>query len=123
MPIEWDPIIFVNLILCIIITIMGFLSFHKSGDHLPIYVSAAFGLFGLSHAATLFGLKDILTLPLIIDRTLAYVLIILALSFELKKTLMAKETQQAWADFFVNESQPVDNNDNVPESQKNLESK
>lgn len=102
---EWDPIIFVNLILCIIIVIMGYLSYRKSGDHLPLYVSAAFGLFGLSHAGTLLGLKNLLTIPLIIDRTLAYLLIIYALFFELKKSMIAKETQQAWTEFFISESE------------------
>ena len=108
--VEWDPIIFVNLILCIIIVIMGYLSYHKSSDRLPLYVGAAFGLFGVSHAATLFGFKNLLTIPLIIDRTLAYVLIILALFFELKKTMIVKETQEAWTEFFISESESEENN-------------
>ena len=116
MPIEWDPIIFVNLILCIIIVIMGYLSYHKSGGHLPLYIAAAFGLFGVSHAATLLGFKIPLTIPLIIDRALAYVLIILALFFELKKTLIAKETQQAWTEFFMSESQSGENSNDGPEN-------
>lgn len=111
MPIEWDPILFVNLILCIIIVILGYLSYHKSHNHLPLYVAAAFGLFGISHAATLLGFKTILTLPLIIDRTLAYILIIVALFFQLKTTLIAQETQQAWADFFLSEAQPEESVD------------
>lgn len=115
MLVEWDPIIFVNLILCIIIVVMGYLSYHKSGDHLPLYIAAAFGLFGVSHAATLFGLKNLLTIPLIIDRTLAYVLIILALFFELKKTMIAKETQQAWTEFFMSESQSEENSNDGQE--------
>lgn len=109
MQIEWDPILFVNLILCIIIVIMGYLSFHKSRDHLPLYVAAAFGLFGVSHAATLLGLKNILTVPLIIDRSLAYFLIIVALFFELKRVLIEKETREAWGDFFLSEAQPDEN--------------
>jgi hypothetical protein len=93
MLIEWDPVTFVNLLLCIIIVIMGYLSYRKSGDHLLLYVAVAFGLFGISHAATLLGLKNLLTIPLIIDRTLAYILIIMALMLELKKTMTDKETQ------------------------------
>lgn len=108
MQIEWDPIIFVNLVLCIIIVIMGYLSYHKSRNHLPLYVAAAFGLFGVSHAATLLGLKNILTIPLIIDRTLAYILIIVALFFALKENLIQKETNEAWAEFFMNETESED---------------
>jgi len=111
MAIEWDPVLFVNLILCILIVILGYLSYHKSGNHLPLYVGAAFGLFGVSHAATLLGLKNLLTIPLIIDRTLAYILIIIALMIQLKTTLIAKETQQAWTDFFISEVQPEDGAD------------
>ena len=115
MQIEWDPIIFVNLILCIIIVIMGYLSYHKSRNHLPLYVATAFGLFGISHAAILLGLKNILTLPLIIDRTLAYVLIIVALFFELKRTMIEKETREAWTDFFMSEADPAEMNPDVLE--------
>jgi hypothetical protein len=104
MAIEWDPIIFINLILCIIIVVLGYLLFKKSGEKLPLYVGIAFGLFGVSHAATLAGLKVPLTLPLIIIRTTAYLLVIYALFMYLKATLIQKEARQAWVDFFREET-------------------
>ena len=114
MALEWDPITFINLVLCIIIVILGCLCFRKSRDHLPLYIGAAFGLFGISHAATLAGLKVPLTIPLIIIRTLAYVLVIVALYQQLQNSLILKETRQAWVDFFKAETKP----DDVPEQKK-----
>jgi len=106
MALEWDPILFVNLVLCMVIVILGYLCFRKSGEHLPLYIAGAFGLFGISHAATLAGFKVPLTLPLIIIRTLAYVLVIIALWQFLKNSLIQKETRQAWVDYFQSETNP-----------------
>jgi hypothetical protein len=104
MAIEWDPILFVNLVLCIIIVLLGILSYRKSHDSLPLFIAAAFGLFGVSHAATLLGWKEPLTIPLIIIRALAYLLVIYALVIQLKTSMITRETQQAWVDFYKEES-------------------
>ena len=101
---EWDPILFVNLVLCIVIVILGCLCFRRSGEMLPVFIGAAFGLFGISHAATLAGLKVPLTVPLIVIRTLAYVLVIVALWQHLRNSLIQKETRQAWVDYFRSET-------------------
>lgn len=104
MAIEWDPVLFVNLVLCIIIVVLGLLLYRKSHEPLPLYIAAAFGLFGISHAATLLGFKVPLTLPLIVIRALAYILVIYALVMHLKASMMAKEARQAWVDYFREES-------------------
>jgi len=96
----FDPILFMNLVLCIIILVLGIICTKRSGEFLPIYIGAAFGLFGVSHAATLLGLKDYLTIPLILVRLCAYLLVVWALILFLKNTLVAKEAQQAWVDYF-----------------------
>lgn len=96
----------VNLVLCIVIVILGWLCYRKSGENLPAFIGAAFGLFGISHAATIADLAASLELPLIIIRTLAYVLVIVALWLNLKSTLMQKETRQAWVDYFKGETVP-----------------
>jgi len=95
-----DPILIFNLIVCIIIVVLGVLCYRKSGDQLPIYIAAAFGLFGVSHAAGILGLSTVLPLPLIIDRAAGYLLVIFALLLYLRKSLIAKETTQAWVDFY-----------------------
>ena len=108
MALEWDPITFINLVLCIIIVILGYLCYMRGQESLPLYIGAAFGLFGVSHAATLAGLRILLTIPLIIVRTLAYLLVIIALWQQLKITLILKETRQVWVDFFNDEMKQPD---------------
>jgi uncharacterized membrane protein (UPF0136 family) len=75
----WDSITAVNLVLCIIILILGLVGYRRSREVSSLYVGIAFGLFGLSHLATLLGLKDPLKVALIVVRTLAYLLVAFAL--------------------------------------------
>lgn len=75
----WDPITAVNLVLSVIILVLGYLGYKKSNDKVPLYVGIAFGLFGVSHIATLLDFKQSLESVLIIIRTLAYLIVIYAL--------------------------------------------
>jgi hypothetical protein len=104
MAFQWDPVVFVNLVLCIVIVLLGLIIYRKSREKLPLYIAMAFGLFGVSHAATLAGLAPALTVPLIIIRTLAYLLVIYALYSHLTATIMQKEAKKAWVEFFQEDS-------------------
>jgi len=79
MNVVWDPIYLVNLVLCAVILGLGVADWRRSRKLFTLYVGIAFGLFGLSHLATILGLKDSLEAALIIIRTLAYVLVAFAL--------------------------------------------
>ena len=79
MQFSWDTMTFINLILCIVILIFGILGYQRSKSRVVLYVGVAFGLFGLSHLATLLSLKDSLSTVLIIIRTAAYLLVTYAL--------------------------------------------
>ena len=79
MQLSWDTMTFINLILCIVILIFGILGYQRSKSRVVLYVGVAFGLFGLSHLATLLSLKDSLSTVLIIIRTAAYLLVTYAL--------------------------------------------
>ena len=81
MQIAWnpDPIYIVNLILCVVILVLGLVGRQRSGENLPLYIGIAFGLFGVSHLATLLGLKEALSVVLIVVRTAAYLLVVFAL--------------------------------------------
>ena len=80
MEFVWDPIYGVNLVLCVVILILGVWGYtKKKGDLVPLSIGVAFGLFGISHLATLFDLKDDLEEVLIVIRTIAYILVIFAL--------------------------------------------
>jgi hypothetical protein len=74
-----DPIYIINLALCTIIFILGFLGYKKGGNSIPLYVGIAFCLFGVSHLATILGFKDALEAVLIVIRTVAYLTVIVAL--------------------------------------------
>ncbi len=79
MSFVWDPVTTVNLILCIIILAFAIVGYRRSGEIFPLYIGIAFGLFGLSHLATLLGWKDSMAGLLIVVRTLAYLLVAFAL--------------------------------------------
>jgi uncharacterized membrane protein len=79
MNLVWDPIYFVNLVLCVIILVFGLVGWRRSGKSSLLYLGVAFGLFGVSHLATLIGLKYSLENALVVVRTLAYLLVAFAL--------------------------------------------
>jgi len=79
MALVLDPIYIVNLTLCIIILLLGVFGYRKNGNPVPLYVGIAFGLFGVSHLATILGLKYALEVFLIVIRTVAYLAVIFAL--------------------------------------------
>jgi hypothetical protein len=76
MNIVWDPIYLINLFLCVIILVFGLIGWRRSGRALSLYIGVAFGLFGLSHLTTILGLKATLEVPLIVVRTLAYLIVV-----------------------------------------------
>ena len=71
----WDPITILNLVLCVVILFFGLAGWRRTQKEVPLYVGIAFGLFGLSHLATILGLKQSLEAVLIVVRTLAYLLV------------------------------------------------
>ena len=78
MALIWDPMTAVNLVLSVIILVLGYWGYKKSNDKMLLYVGIAFGLFGISHIATLLDFKESLESVLIIIRTLAYLTVIYA---------------------------------------------
>lgn len=74
----WDSITAVNLVLSVMILVLGYWGYKKSNDKVPLYVGIAFGLFGVSHIATLLGFQQSLQSILIIIRTLAYLTVTFA---------------------------------------------
>lgn len=95
MPLDFDPLVTANLLLCIIIIILSIWSYRKTEDIAPLYIGAAFGLFGLTHFATLLGLKDILEPALIVIRILAYLIVIFGLFLTARIILERRDAEQA----------------------------
>jgi uncharacterized membrane protein (UPF0136 family) len=75
----WDPIYAVNLVLCIVILTFGLAGYRQSKSAVPLYIGVAFGLFGLSHLATLLGLQKTMEVVLVMVRTVAYLIVAFAL--------------------------------------------
>jgi uncharacterized membrane protein (UPF0136 family) len=75
MSFAWDTTTFINLVLCIVILVFGIMGWQRSKKMVPLYIGIAFGLFGISHLATLLSLKDALTTLLILIRLAAYLLV------------------------------------------------
>jgi uncharacterized membrane protein (UPF0136 family) len=71
----WNTWTFVNLALCVVILAFGLIAYRRSKSRVALYVGVAFGMFGLSHLAALFSVRDALDSPFIVIRTLAYLLV------------------------------------------------
>jgi glycerol-3-phosphate dehydrogenase len=74
-----DPITAVNFVLTIIIFVLGIALYGKKKNVMALYIGIAFGLFAISHLATLLDLAASLTVPLIAIRAIAYIVVILTL--------------------------------------------
>jgi hypothetical protein len=79
MNLNTDPVLTVNLTLCIVIFALGLYEFSQRRSPVELYVGIAFGLFGVSHLLGILGLSAALTTPLIIIRLAAYLLVIYGL--------------------------------------------
>jgi len=90
-----DPLVIANLLLCIIIIVVSIWSYHKTDDPAPLYVGAAFALFGITHVATLLGFKEILEPALIMIRILAYLIVILGLGLTARILFDRRNAEQA----------------------------
>jgi hypothetical protein len=75
----FDTVTLINLVLCIVIVILGILVYAKKDAIGALFISLAFGLFGISHIYTLLGLGTTWEYAMISARTSGYILIIAAL--------------------------------------------
>lgn len=78
MAIESDPIVGINLFLCIVILILGYLVYRKQERVSSLLIGIAFGLFGLSHLSVLAGIA-VPEFTFILLRICGYILVAAAL--------------------------------------------
>ncbi|MGD0534422.1 MAG: hypothetical protein ABR999_03135 [Methanoregula sp.] len=79
-----DPVIIINLVLCVIIFFFGYAAYRKSNNVNPLLIGIAFGLFGLSHLNTLLGLTLFPEITFVLLRLCGYVLVAAALYMSYK---------------------------------------
>ena len=84
MVFDLDIVNLINLALCIIIVILGVLVYTKMDAIGALFIGIAFGLFGLSHIYTLFGLGTAWEPAMISARTAGYIFVIASLYLLLK---------------------------------------
>ncbi len=72
---NWDPLLIVNLCLCLIILLIGVLRFSRRWAF-PLLIGLAFGLFAITHLFSIMGLSSSWETLLIVLRVLAYLLVI-----------------------------------------------
>jgi len=73
---QLELIILANLSLCLLITALGLLGYHRSKHNLPLILAVVFALFGLSHLLILIGLLDGLGVAIFAIRAVGYCLVI-----------------------------------------------
>jgi uncharacterized membrane protein len=74
-----DTIALVNLILCVTIVLVAVRAYMKKKTKLPLYIGGAFGLFGISHFATVIDVYSDLYDALLVLRVIGYGLVIFGL--------------------------------------------
>ena len=68
-----------NFILNLTIIIVGFLAYRKTKSFVPLYFAGAFVLFASTHLLTLLGMAEALHYPILVVRTVAYLMLVFTL--------------------------------------------
>jgi hypothetical protein len=79
MAVTTDPVVVINLFLCLVILVMGYSIFRKRENFSAFLIGSAFGLFGLSHLIQIIGITWIPEVTFILTRVCGYILVIAAL--------------------------------------------
>lgn len=93
MDFTWDPIVAINLMLCLSILFLGIWGNRLDKHNTPILIGIAFGIFAISHILTLLGLRDKLETFLIVIRTAAYLIVIFSLFLVINRGEHQKEEE------------------------------
>ena len=74
-----DTIALANLTLCVIIVLVAIWAYTKKKTKLPLYIGGGFGLFGISHFATVIDVYSDLYDALLVLRVIGYLIVIFGL--------------------------------------------
>ncbi|MDO8873154.1 MAG: PAS domain S-box protein [Methanoregula sp.] len=94
MQLLFDPVTLVNLILCIVIVILSIIGYVKIRSTTPLFIGAAFFLFGVSHVVTLLGLKTALEQEIIIVRALGYITVWVGVYLVIREIMLRMKTEE-----------------------------
>jgi hypothetical protein len=79
MTVILDPTNGVNLLLCIVILVLGYLIYRKQETISALLIGIAFGMFGLSHLSVILGLSLLSEFTFVLLRLCGYILVAAAL--------------------------------------------
>ena len=85
-----DLVVGVNLILCIVIFLLGYLVYRRRYKIGALFIGIAFGMFGLSHLNTLFGSTLFPEVTFVLFRICGYLLVAVALYLWLREDHVAE---------------------------------
>ncbi|MGA2912407.1 MAG: hypothetical protein ABSE07_02710 [Methanoregula sp.] len=74
-----DFILVINLLLCVVILLLGYLVYRKRNTISALFIGIAFGIFGLSHLNALFEPALFPELTFVLLRVCGYILVAAAL--------------------------------------------
>jgi hypothetical protein len=74
-----DPIVLINLLLCAVILVLGYLVYRKRDTISALFIGIAFGMFGLSHLNALFDPSLFPEVTFVLMRIFGYLLVAAAL--------------------------------------------
>jgi hypothetical protein len=74
-----DPIVLINLLLCAVILVLGYLVYRKRDTITALFIGIAFGMFGLSHLNALFDPTLFPEVTFVLMRIFGYLLVAAAL--------------------------------------------
>ena len=78
-----DPIGLLNMILCAIIIIFGYLNYKRKANSIALFIAIAYAIFGVSHIMSYFGLADDYPVLIAVIRLFGYFVIIYILQAKL----------------------------------------
>jgi hypothetical protein len=78
-----DPAVLVNLLLCGVILVLGYLVYRKRNSVSALFIGVAFGMFGLSHLSTLLGQTLFPEVTFVLLRICGYMFVVAALYLSL----------------------------------------
>jgi hypothetical protein len=74
-----DPLLLINLLLCAVILVLGYLVYRKRDTITALFIGIAFGMFGLSHLNALFDPTLFPEVTFVLMRIFGYLLVAAAL--------------------------------------------
>jgi hypothetical protein len=80
-----EPIVVLNLVLCVVILLLGYLVYRKRNIISALFIGIAFGIFGLSHLNALFVPPLFPEVTFVLLRICGYLMVAAALYLLLKE--------------------------------------